>query len=76
MPGSSSMTSCSPLLLRSKRDGIAVAFLMELKYIVVEKPDGYNKEDAAALLASYDTNDTESATHTPNIIVIMNEAFL
>lgn len=59
----------------SKRDGTAVAFLMELKYIVVEKPDGYNKEDAAALLASYDTNDTESATHTPNIIVIMNEAF-
>ena len=59
----------------SKRDGTAVAFLMELKYIVVEKPDGYNKEDAAALRASYDTNDTESATHTPNIIVIMNEAF-
>lgn len=59
----------------SKRDGTAVAFLMELKYIVVEKPDGYNKEDAAALLASYDTNNTESATHTPNIIVIMNEAF-
>lgn len=59
----------------SKRDGTAVAFLMDLKYIVVEKPDGYNKEDAAALLASYDTNDTESATHTPNIIVIMNEAF-
>ena len=59
----------------SKRDGTAVAFLMELKYIVVEKPDGYNKEDAAALLASYDTNDTESATHTPNISVIVNEAF-
>ena len=59
----------------SKRDGTAVAFLMELKYIVVEKPDGYNKEDAAALLASYDTTDTESAAHTPNIIVIMNEAF-
>lgn len=59
----------------SKRDGTAVAFLMELKYIVVEKPDGYNKEDAAALLASYDTNDTESAAHTPNIIIIMNEAF-
>lgn len=59
----------------SKRDGTAVAFLMELKYIVVEKPDGYNKEDAAALLASYDTGDTESVAHTPNIIVIMNEAF-
>lgn len=59
----------------SKRDGTAVAFLMELKYIVVEKPDGYNKEDAAALLASYDTGDTESSAHTPNIIVIMNEAF-
>ena len=59
----------------SKRDGTAVAFLMELKYIMVEKPDGYNKEDAAALLASYDTDDTEAVAHTPNIIVIMNEAF-
>lgn len=59
----------------SKRDGTAVAFLMELKYIVVEKPDGYNKEDAAALLASYDTENSESAERTPNIIVIMNEAF-
>ena len=60
----------------SKKDGTAVAFLMELKYVTVEKPDGYNKEDAAQLLASYDTpTEEDSNSSSPNVIVIMNEAF-
>jgi phosphoglycerol transferase MdoB-like AlkP superfamily enzyme len=61
----------------SKRDGTAVAFLMELKYISVDKPDGYSKETADEILASYDS-DTQNETtpkKLPNIIVIMNEAF-
>lgn len=60
----------------SKKDGTLTAFLMELKYVIVEKPDGYTKEGAAALLASYDTAAEETQTESmPNIIVIMNEAF-
>ena len=60
----------------SKRDGTAVAFLMELKYVTVEKPSGYNKEDAADLLSSYDIPiEEDSASSSPNVIVIMNEAF-
>jgi phosphoglycerol transferase MdoB-like AlkP superfamily enzyme len=61
----------------SKRDGTAVAFLMELKYISVDKPDGYSTQKASEILAQYDGNlaDTDETQNTPNIIVIMNEAF-
>lgn len=58
----------------SKRDGTAVAFLMALKYVSVDKPDGYNANKACELLASYDTTQN-AVSDTPNIIVIMNEAF-
>ncbi len=58
----------------NKRCGNSVAFLMELKYISVDKPKGYHPADAATLLASYDTPQTP-VTKRPNIIVIMNEAF-
>lgn len=57
----------------SKRDGTAIAFLMELQYLSVKKPDGYSESEAASLLNSYQTEET--VTHTPNIIVIMDEAF-
>lgn len=73
-----------------KRDGTAVAFLMELKYLFVEKPQGYDKKAAADMLASYEeaaqpeggntgaeigSAGDGSAVRSPNIIVIMNEAF-
>ncbi len=57
----------------SKRDGTAVAFLIELQYLNVNKPEGYSRTDAASLLDSFKTDDT--IAHTPNIIVIMDEAF-
>lgn len=56
-----------------RRDGTAVAFIMELKYLSVEKPEGYNSKEAGELLSSYTKEVT--ADTTPNIIVIMNEAF-
>lgn len=61
----------------SKRDGTAVAFLMELKYISVDKPAGYSDDKPQEILAPYDTDadsDPDAVT-LPNIIVIMNEAF-
>lgn len=57
----------------SKRGGTALAFLLELKYMSVEKPIGYQNDEAENILASYKTDDT--LTTSPNIIVIMNEAF-
>ncbi len=60
----------------SKRDGTAVAFLMELKYVTVDKPDSYSTDKAKELLSSYEITDTDTSnSQKPNIIVIMNEAF-
>lgn len=55
------------------KDGTAVAFLMELRFLSVGKPSGYSDSGAKELLSSYETNGTPK--QTPNIIVIMDEAF-
>lgn len=70
----------------SERDGTAVAFLLELQYIDVDRPDGYSGEEARAMLglgdsdvpvfANQSDNPAEPVSATkPNIIVIMDEAF-
>lgn len=69
----------------SERDGTAVAFLLELQYIDVDKPAGYSKEEAQAALgietedavpaASDKIEESGNLTSRPNIIVIMDEAF-
>lgn len=55
------------------KNGTVTAFLMELQYMSVEKPSGYNEKDAREALDSYETAGTPA--NTPNIIVVMNEAF-
>lgn len=59
-------------------DGIAVTFVMNLAYMSIDKPQGYNSSEAQAVLAEY-ANETEyEQAYTgelPNIIVVMNEAF-
>lgn len=62
----------------SYKDGTALAFLMELEYLIVEKPEGYKVSEAGALLESYTSEaaqDIGVEGTLPNIIVIMNEAF-
>ncbi|NLL78496.1 MAG: LTA synthase family protein [Clostridiales bacterium] len=59
----------------SKRCGNSVAFLMELKYISVDKPEGYKASEAKELLLSYTSDTDTDASNRPNIIVVMNEAF-
>lgn len=67
-----------------ERDGTAVAFLFEMQYIAVDKPHGYDKEETVATLAEYDSSLAEGtgvtdgltvSEESPNIIVIMDEAF-
>lgn len=41
-----------------KRNGCAIAFTMELKYLTVEKPDGYDAAESERLLADYAGNQT------------------
>ena len=61
----------------SKRDGTAVAFLMELQYISVDKPEDYSAAAVGEILAPFEeeTGTQEVPETLPNIIVIMNEAF-
>lgn len=62
----------------SKRDGTAVAFMMELQYISVDKPSNYSEAMAEQILEPYSekaAQNTDNVENTPNIIVIMNEAF-
>lgn len=56
------------------KNGTLTAFLLELQYISVEKPDNYSAERAQELLDFYAGEETSVSTK-PNIIVIMNEAF-
>lgn len=59
----------------SQADGFVVTFLMDLQYLSVDKPDGYDKEAAEEFLENYHTEEPVKDTQNPNIIVIMNEAF-
>lgn len=61
-------------------NGFALTMVMELPFLSVEKPAGYQKEEAEEILASYeaaeeDTTQTGTDGVMPNIIVIMDEAF-
>lgn len=60
----------------TKVNGMAVTFTMDLAYVNVEKPDGYDKATTEKLLKKYeDDNNSSNKSNKPNIIVIMDEAF-
>ena len=58
---------------------MAVTFAMDLKFVAVDKPDGYSRQKAKELLDSYVGTDDNTAitdkSDYPNIIVVMDEAF-
>lgn len=72
-------------------NGMVVTFVMNLAYMSIDEPDGYDRTEVEALLASYEDvepgdgagqggsagNGTagEGGSQLPNIIVVMNEAF-
>jgi phosphoglycerol transferase MdoB-like AlkP superfamily enzyme len=65
----------------SKRDGSVVAFLMELQYVSVDKPEGYSAEEMKEFYDSLKESDSADSSkelqdsELPNVIVIMDEAF-
>lgn len=69
----------------TKVNGMAVTFAMDLAYVAVDKPEGYDAREAETLLEEYQNQegtgkgeDSETMPDTgelPNIIVIMDEAF-
>lgn len=61
-----------------KRNGLAGAFTMELKYLRVERPAGYDAEECAGLLEACQERESagkDASEKPPHIIVIMDEAF-
>ncbi len=61
-----------------KRDGIALAFMLELQYMEVEKPADYDSQEVAEVYESFLTDEIllpDSSEKKPNVIVMMNEAF-
>lgn len=61
-----------------RQNGFFVSFLVNTKYLKVDKPDDYSPDTTAGLLeasVSSGQNTSTDAQDMPNIIVIMNEAF-
>lgn len=57
-------------------NGMAVTFTMNLAYVAVEKPKGYDATEVKEELDKYSKeSNNEKNTNYPNIIVIMDEAF-
>lgn len=57
-----------------RNNGLMGGFTSTIRYMKVEKPEGYSEEEVARLTEGYQT-DKEEKENQPNIIVIMNEAF-
>lgn len=56
-------------------DGIAVTFVMNMAYMSIEKPQGYDRAEAEELLSARGGENDSAGSELPNIIVVMNESF-
>lgn len=55
--------------------GTMYSFYINVRKMILHKPDGYNEEEAKSLLAANKNEETAETQDNPNIIVIMNESF-
>lgn len=62
-----------------RNNGLILSFIVNLRYIHIEKPPGYSAAEAERILkgagAAGRMQDTDAQSLRPNIIVVMNEAF-
>lgn len=57
-------------------NGLVLTWVMDMPFLTVEKPSGYDREEAEELLAEYEGDDEAlNEEDMPNIIVVMDEAF-
>ncbi len=59
----------------TKVNGMLVTFVMDLAYVVVDKPSGYHADETGEQLLAYAREETVETEELPNIIVVMDEAF-
>lgn len=55
--------------------GTMYSFYINIRKMILHKPDGYNEEEVKSLLAANSNEETAETQDNPNIIVIMNESF-
>ena len=56
------------------KNGFTVSFLMNLRYITVEKPTGYSAKYVRSLTSEFESDKVPRNTgNLPNVIVVMNE---
>lgn len=58
----------------TKRNGLMLTFMYDFNFVKVKKPSGYSDKKAEKYLSEYEDKVTEGSK-TPDVIVIMNEAF-
>lgn len=60
-----------------RNNGIAAAFLGNLRFLNIEEPEGYSAAKVEEIQARMEKEHTAEAlkTQSPNVVVIMNEAF-
>lgn len=54
--------------------GTMYSFYINVRKMILRKPDGYDENNTSKLLSSYENQKADNADY-PNIIVIMNESF-
>lgn len=59
----------------TKVNGMTVTFVMDMAYMNLDKPSGYDKEQCEELLLDAQAQNNSQMGHRPNVIVIMDEAF-
>lgn len=62
-------------LISYNRYGTFLTFVRSFQYLQVEEPEGYSPQKAEELAASYPSDSASSDQDSPNIIVIIDEAF-
>ena len=55
--------------------GTAYSFYINVRRMILNKPEGYDSREVANFLASYDEDTSHFTGDKPNIIVVMNESF-
>jgi hypothetical protein len=54
--------------------GYLPSFLVDIRRLIIDKPEGYDREELEALLGNFEVEASDS-DEMPNIVVIMNESF-
>src|SRR5690606_18536413 len=58
-----------------QQNGFVLGFSLDLKWLKVEEPKNYRKEEIYSIIESIESRKNESDQIKPNVIFIMSEAF-